>query len=261
MPRFAANLTMLFTEVPFLDRFEAAASAGFEAVEFLFPYEFDAHEIRARLDAHHLSLALFNLPPGDWAAGEKGIACLPGREDEFLASVDTALSYAAVLDCPKLHLMAGIPGDRSDRSFRDRYVRHVRYAADRSAEQDRLLVLEPLNPHDVPGYLMGSIAEGVDLLDEIDHPNAKLQFDLYHAQRTDGDITDLIERVADRIGHVQIASVPARNEPDRGELFYPFVLEVLDRVGYDGWVGCEYNPAGDTLAGLGWLDAYRGEAG
>lgn len=260
MPRFAANLSMMFTEVDFLDRFAAARNAGFEAVEFLFPYAWDAADIRQRLDDNGLQQALFNMHPGDWDGGEKGLACLPGREDEFVASVDQALEYAEVLDCPKLHVMAGLPGDVDDRSYFDRYVRHVRYAGDRAAEHGRLVVIEPLNPYSVPGYLLPSIAAGLDALDAIDHPNVKLQLDLFHAQLADGDITHLIEKSADRIGHVQLASVPDRNEPDRGELYYPFVLDVLDRVGYDGWVGCEYNPAGETVAGLGWLDAYRRDA-
>lgn len=257
MPRFAANLTMLFTEVEFLDRFAAARQAGFEAVEFLFPYAWEAAEIRQRLDENDLQLALFNAYPGDWDAGEKGLACLPGREDEFVASVDQALAYAEVLRCPKVHVMAGLPADPDDPSHLRRYVHHLRYAGDRAAERGRLVVIEPLNPYSAPGYLLPSIAAGLAALAEIDHPNVKLQLDLFHAQLADGDITHLIERAGDRIGHVQLASVPDRHEPDRGELYYPFVLDVLDRVGYDGWVGCEYNPAGETVAGLGWLDAYR----
>ncbi len=259
MPRFAANLSMMFTEVDFLDRFGAAAAAGFEAVEFLFPYDYPAEEIKARLDAHGLQVALFNMYPGDWAAGEKGLASLPGREEEFRASVDQALEYARALGCPKLHLMAGL-ADPGSADHRARYVEHVRYAADRAAAEGRLIVLEPLNPYNVPGYFLPSVAHVTDLLAEIDRPNVKLQFDLYHAQLTGGDITHQIERLAALTGHVQIASVPERHEPDRGELYYPYVLAVLDRVGYDGWVGCEYVPAAGTQAGLGWLEAYRQRA-
>ena len=255
MPRFAANLSMLFTEVPFLDRFEAAADAGFEAVEFLFPYDFPAEEIAARLEQHGLAQALFNLPPGDWAGGERGIAALAGREDEFRASVDTALTYAAALDCPKLHVMAGIPDD-VDAAW-DLYLHHLRYAADLAAEAGRSVLVEPLNPYDVPGYLVGSVASATEFLATVDRDNVKLQLDLYHAQITDGDLSRLIRSTIDRVGHVQIASVPDRHEPDVGELSYPHVLAVLDDAGYEGWVGCEYNPAGGTVAGLGWLDAYR----
>ncbi len=258
MPRFAANLSMMFTEVDFLDRFGAAAAAGFEAVEFLFPYEFPAEELRARLDEHGLVQALFNLPPGDWAAGERGIACLPDREDEFVASVEAALRYAEALDCPKLHVMAGLPGDPDDASYLDRYIEHVRYAADQAAASGRLILLEPLNPYSVPGYLISSIKQTLPIIEQVDRPNVKLQLDLFHAQLTGGDVAHTIEALgAEGIGHVQLASVPDRHEPDQGELYYPYVLAKLDEVGYDGWVGCEYNPAGDTVAGLGWLDAYR----
>lgn len=256
MPRFAANLSMLFTEVPFLERFAAAAAAGFEAVEYLFPYDYRAEEIKERLDANGLKQALFNLPPGDWAAGERGLAALPERVDEFRDSVRTALAYADVLETPKLHAMAGIASP-DDPASHETFVTNLRYAADQAAPQGRMILVEPLNPYSTPGYFLYGARRGLDLVAEIDRPNVKFQLDLFHAQLTDGDITHLIEQAADRIGHVQLASVPHRNEPDRGELNYPFVLDVLDRH-YDGWVGCEYNPAGETTAGLGWLEHYSG---
>lgn len=261
MPKFAANLSMLFTELDFLDRFAAAAKAGFTAVEFLFPYAWPAEEIRARLEANGLTQALFNVYAGDWDAGERGLAALPGREGEFRASVTQALEYAEALGCPKLHLMSGRGVDVNDPEIRARYVENVRWAAAQAADAGRLLVLESLNPYDMPGYYLPSVARTVEVLDEIDRDNVRLQFDLYHAQLTDGDVTHLIDRVADRIGHVQLASVPERHEPNDGELNYPYVLAALDRAGYDGWVGCEYNPAGGTLEGLGWLDAYPGWQG
>lgn len=257
MPKFAANLSMLFTELPFLDRFEAAAGAGFEAVEFLFPYDFPAEEIAARLKEYSLAQALFNFPPGDWDGGERGIAALPGREEEFEASVQTALTYAAVLDCSRLHVMAGVPDDL-DAAWQT-YLRNIRHAADRAAEAGRSVLVEPLNPYDVPGYLVGSVRSAMEFLGAVDRDNVLLQLDLYHAQITDGDVTRLIRRTADRVGHVQIASVPERHEPDRGELNYPHVLGVLDDVGYEGWVGCEYVPAEGTVAGLGWLASYRSD--
>lgn len=257
MPKFAANLSMLFTELPFLDRFEAAADAGFEAVEFLFPYDYPADEIATRLQSHGLIQALFNLPPGDWDGGERGIAALPGRESEFETSVETALTYAAALDCPRLHVMAGIAEDLG--AAWQTYLRNVRHAADRAAEAGRSVLVEPLNPYDVPGYLVGSVRTGMEFLGTVDRDNVLLQLDLYHAQITDGDVTRLIRRTADRVGHVQIASVPERHEPDRGELSYPHVLGVLDDTGYDGWVGCEYVPANSTAAGLGWLENYRSD--
>lgn len=257
MPRFAANLSMMFTELDFLDRFGAAAQAGFKAVEFLFPYEYPAERLRAELDRHNLVQALFNLPPGDWAGGERGIASLPDREDEFIASVETALRYAEALDCPKLHLMAGIPADPDDPGYLHRYIEHVRYAADQAAPAGRLICLEPLNPYSTPGYLISSIAQTLPIIEQIDRPNVKLQLDLFHAQLTGGDIAHTIDKLGpEGIGHVQLASVPDRHEPDQGELYYPYVLARLDEVGYDGWVGCEYNPAGETVAGLGWLRAY-----
>ncbi|MDN5797882.1 MAG: hydroxypyruvate isomerase family protein [Intrasporangium sp.] len=255
MPKFAANLSMLFTELDFLDRFEAAANAGFEAVEFLFPYDFPAEQIAARLQQHGLIQALFNLPPGDWASGERGLTGLPGREAEFETSVETALQYADALGCVRLHAMAGIPGD--DASAEATYVRNVQYAADRVAESGRSILLEPINPYDMPGYLLGSVRQVLRLLDTVDRDNVRLQLDLYHAQITDGDVTRLIGQVIDRVGHVQIAGVPHRHEPDTGELNYPFVLNALDETGYDGWVGCEYHPATETVSGLGWLETYR----
>ncbi len=257
MPKFAANLTMLFTEVPFLERFAAAREAGFEAVEYLFPYEYPAAELRAKLDEHGLVQALFNTYPGDFAGGEKGLAAMPDRVADFRASVDQALEYAEVIGCPKLHPMAGLPTDPADPAYAETYVANLQYLGDRAAEAGRLVCIEPLNPYSVPGYFLHSFTQAFELLDRIDRPNVKLQLDLFHAQMVHGDITHLIRDNIERVGHVQIASAPDRNEPDRGELYYPYALRVLDEAGYDGWVGCEYVPAGDTVAGLGWLDEYR----
>lgn len=255
MPRFAANLSMMFTEVPFLDRFAAAASAGFKAVEYAFPYDFVPQQIREQLDAHCLAQALFNMPPGDWAVGERGLASLPGRQGDFAVSVDLALAYAEVIGSPLLHVMAGIaPAD--DPQCRRTYVANIRLAAEAAQARGRKVLIEPINRHDMPGYFLSSVAQAMTILNEVDHPNAWLLLDLYHAQMTDGDITHLIERVAPRIGHVQLASVPDRHEPDRGELYYPYVLARLDRH-YRGWIGCEYRPAAGTTAGLGWLERYR----
>lgn len=257
MPRFAANLSMLFTELPFLDRFEAASRAGFEAVEFLFPYDFPADEIAQRLQSHGLTQALFNLPPGDWDGGERGTAALPGREDEFAAGVETALAYAETLGCHKLHAMAGNTAALDRPATSETYLRNMRHAADRAAESGRMILVEPLNPYDAPGYHVGSIRAGVEFLEMVERDNVKLQFDIYHAQITDGDVTRLIGQVADHIGHVQLAAVPHRHEPGSGELNDAYVLAALDEAGYTGWVGCEYKPAAGTEAGLGWLDTYR----
>ncbi len=252
MPKFAANLTMLFTELPFLDRFAAAAEAGFPAVEYLFPYDFPQEDGAERLRAAGLTQALFNLPAGDWDAGDRGTAALPERVAEFRAAVDLGLEYAEALGCRQVHAMAGI-ADEADAEAERTYVANIRYAADRAAQAGVALLIEPINRRDMPGYFLGSVRQAERLLDEIDHDNARLQLDLYHAQITEGDITRLMERVLPRVAHVQIASVPERHEPDGGELSYPYLLAALDELGYSGWVGAEYRPAGETTAGLGWL--------
>lgn len=255
MPQFAANLTLMFTELDFLDRFAAASEAGFRAVEYLFPYEHSAEEVAAALHGAGLTQALFNAPAGDWAAGERGIASLPGRDDEFAAGLVTAMDYARALDCRQIHVMAGIPG--ADPDARSRYVRRLREAAEVAAAHGVRVLVEPINPVDMPGYFVDSVPAGVELLEEIDHPNTGLQLDLYHAQITDGDLTRLIKRVAPVTDHIQIASVPERHEPDSGELNHPYLFELLDAAGYTGWVGCEYRPAGSTEDGLGWFARHR----
>ncbi|MFL4475233.1 2-oxo-tetronate isomerase [Paeniglutamicibacter sp. MACA_103] len=258
MPKFAANLSMMFTELPFLERFEAAATAGFNAVEYLFPYDFEKSLIADKLKTHSLEQALFNAYAGDWDDGERGLAALEGRQQDFRASINQALDYARALACPKIHIMAGI--SEVTAMTEALYVENVRYAADLAAALDIEVLIEPINARDMPGYFLGSVAQAVDLLKRIDRPNARLQFDYYHAQITEGDVTRLMRDSIDSIGHIQIASVPERNEPDAGELNYPYVLAALDAAGYRGWVGCEYRPAGETTAGLGWLAAYRNDA-
>ncbi len=253
MPKLAANLSMMFQETPFLDRFAAAAECGFTAVEFLFPYDFPAEEIAERLERYGLTQALFNLPPGDWAKGERGTAALPGREAEFMAGLERALDYARSTKCPRLHAMAGIwPSGRDRREGREAYVANLRRAADRAAAQGVTLLIEPLNLRDMPGYFLNTTAEAIEAIASVGRENLKLQLDLYHCQITEGDLATHIRRLAGAYGHVQIAGVPDRNEPDRGEVNYAYLLELLDEVGYDGWVGCEYRPAAGTRAGLGW---------
>lgn len=257
MPRFAANLTLMFTEAPFLDRFERAAAAGFEAVEFLFPYEHEPEAIRERLDRHGLALALFNMPPGDWAAGERGMGAIPGREDEFRRNAEIALRYARVLRPGCVHAMAGITKGLDQEECRRTFIENLRWAADLFAGEDITVLTEPLNARDVPGYFVAHQLDAVELCEEIDRPGVSVQLDVYHAQIMDGDLTRLIERMAGRFAHVQIASVPDRHEPDEGEINYAHVFGVLDRSGFDGFVGCEYNPRAGTEAGLGWFDPYR----
>ncbi len=256
MPRFAANLTMMFTEVGFLDRFAAAAAAGFDAVEYLFPYDFDPADIAERLHRLELSQALFNLPPGDWASGERGLAALPERTDEFRASVATALRYAAATGVKRLHVMSGL-AERSDPTAAAAYRQSIAYACDKAGETGLDIVLEPINGRDMPGYFLNDFNFAADLIADLGYPNLKLQFDIYHRQIIHGDVLSGLRTMMPIIGHVQIASVPLRHEPGTGELDDFTVLRELDRLGYDGFVGCEYRPARSTIEGLGWLATFR----
>ncbi len=254
MPKFAANLSMMFNEVPFPERFAAAAKAGFKAVEFLFPYDYTPAEVAGWLKENNLENALFNLPPGDFAGGERGIASLPGREQEFREGVAKAIEYALALGTPKVHCMAGLFPAGADRAkHRAVYVENVRYAAQELAKHGRMLVIEPINPRDIPGYFINTQAEGHAICKEIGLPNLKVQMDFYHCQIVEGDLTMTFKNNFAGIGHVQIASVPTRNEPDQGEINYRHIFKLLDEMGYDGWVGCEYKPRGRTEDGLGWL--------
>lgn len=258
MPRFAANLTMMFTEVPFPERFAAAAKAGFEAVEFLFPYDHPCEEIAAWLKGNSLRNVLFNMPPGDWAAGERGIASLPGREDEFRVGVTTALAYARSLGTPKLHVMAGLLPAGADRTERlDRYVANLRYAARQLAHYGLTLLVEPINGRDMPGYLLQTQAEAHAICERVGEPNLKVQMDLYHAQIMGGDLSVTLRHHIANVGHVQIASVPDRHEPDQGELNARHLFALLDELGYDGWIGCEYRPNGRTEDGLQWIREFQ----
>ena len=253
MPRFAANLTMLFTEVPFLDRFERAAKAGFEAVEFLFPYAWPAAEIRQRLDANGLTLVLHNLPAGDWDAGERGIACHPERISEFREGVGKAIAYAAVLGVRQVNCLAGkAPAGIADDVLRQTFVENLRFAAAELKKAGLRLLIEPINTFDIPSFYLNSTAQAVSILDEVGSDNAFVQYDIYHAQRTEGELASTMQKYLPRIGHIQLADNPGRNEPGTGEINYPFLFTHLDRIGYDGWIGCEYKPATTTDAGLDW---------
>jgi hydroxypyruvate isomerase len=253
MPRFAANLTMLFNEVPFLDRFERAAKAGFKAVEFLFPYAHPAQEIRERLDAHGLALVLHNLPAGDWDAGERGIACLPDRVDEFRAGVATAITCAKALGVTQLNCLAGKTPAGADPALLQRtLVANLRFAADALRRADLKLLVEPINTFDIPGFYVSRTAQALSILDEVGADNAFLQYDLYHAQRMEGELAATVEKHLARIAHIQLADNPGRHEPGSGEINYAFLFAHLDRIGYRGWVGCEYKPATTTEAGLHW---------
>ena len=256
MPRFAANLTTLFTEVPFLDRFAAAADAGFTGVEFLFPYTFPADELASRLQAEGLRQALFNFPPGDWDAGDRGLAAIPGRQSEFLESIDVALEYARALACPTLHVMAGIPpGEVSRDEAMEVYIENLRLAVDACAPEGVSVVIEPLNSRDVPGYFLDRTDEARRIIEKVSREKIGLQLDFYHCQIMEGDLETRLRNLAGIVRHIQIAGVPARHEPDTGEVNYPHLFNVMDDIGYAGWVGCEYHPRGATIDGLGWCQA------
>ena len=258
MPRLAANLSMMFNEVPFLERFDAAAKAGFKAVEFLFPYDHPAAEIRRRLDGAGLQQVLFNMPPGDWAAGERGTASLPGRGQEFRDGVHKALDYAGTLGCGLVHCMAGImPADVSPGTARALYVANLAWAAEQAAARSVKVVIEPINHRDMPGFVLNTMAQGADIVHAIGSDRLGLQFDLYHCQVTEGDITKRIEALLPIIAHMQLADVPGRNEPGTGEIGWEFVFRCIDSLGYGGWIGCEYRPAGDTVDGLAWRKRYN----
>ena len=257
MPRFAANLSMMFTEVPFLDRFARARAAGFTAVEFLFPYEHPAAEIAARLGDNGLQQVLFNAPPGDWAAGERGIAALPGRGAEFREGVARALDYAATLSCPRLHLMAGLtPAGVPRDTLLATYAVNLAWAAEQCAAAGVKPVIEPINHQDIPGFFLHTTDEAAAIIEAIGPERIGLQFDLYHCQVTEGDIVRRVERHLPLIAHMQVADTPGRHEPGTGEVNWPYVFRRIDELGFRGWIGCEYRPAGETEAGLGWFRPY-----
>jgi hydroxypyruvate isomerase len=258
MPKFSANLSMLFTERPVLDRFEAAAEAGFLGVEYVGPYDYPAKEIAARLKANGLTQALFNLPMGDWAKGDRGLACDSHRIAEFRDGVGKAIDYAHTLDCRAVNCPAGIPAlHASAAETRKTLLDNLRYAADRLEKEGVLLVTEPINPFDMPGFFLTRSAEALAVIDETRAGNLKLQYDVYHMQRMEGELALTMEKLLPRIGHIQIAGNPGRHEPDVGEINYPYLLARLDALGYSGWVGAEYKPLRRTEEGLGWLAAYQ----
>lgn len=254
MPKLAANITMMFNELPFLDRIQAAAQAGFGAVEFLFPYEHTASEIATQLTANGVKNVLFNMPPGDWAAGERGIAALLGRDDEFRAGVATAIGYAQALGTPNVHAMAGLPPPGADLGqCRATFVQNLKYAAAQCAPHGINVLIEPINSRDMPGYFLSRQDQAHAIREEVGAPNVKVQMDFYHAQIMEGDIAMTFKKFQPHIGHIQIAGVPERHEPDTGEVNYGYLFRLLDELGYDGWVGCEYRPARGTVEGLGWM--------
>jgi len=254
MPKFAANLTMLFTEAPFMERFALAREAGFTHVEYLFPYPFAAEDLKTELEKHGLQQVLFNLPAGDWAAGERGIGASPGREAEFRAGVPRAIEYAKVLGVGRVNCLAGkrVPG-RSDEDHWQTLVQNIRFAATELAEHGLELLIEPINHFDIPGFFLNRTDQAVRLLAEVGLPNVRVQYDIYHAQREEGELTATFRRHQARIGHIQIADNPGRHQPGTGEINFPYLFRQLDECGYAGWVGLEYIPTPDTVASLGWM--------
>ena len=257
MPRFAANLSMMYTEHSFLDRFSAAAKDGFEGVEFLFPYDFPAETIAGLLRQHGLSQVLFNAPPGDWKAGERGISALPGREAEFREGFQLALEYAAALQCPRIHCMAGlVPAGAERARMRATYLENLAWASDQAAPAAVDVLIEPIAHRNIPNFFINFQEEAHQVLAEAGRPNLKVQMDLFHCQVAEGDLATRIRKyIAEpsRVGHIQIAGVPDRHEPDTGEVRYEYLFDLIDELGYQGWIGCEYAPAAATSAGLGWF--------
>jgi len=266
MLQFAANLSMLYQELDFLDRFKAAADDGFKAVEYLFPYDFKAADIADRLTTHGLQQVLFNAPPGDWGAGERGLACLPGREDEFCRSINLALEYAVALSCPRIHVMAGLqPEGPNYQTLMALYVKRLHWAANLAGKKGINILIEPINARDMPKFFLNRQDQAHAVVSAVGMQNLKVQMDLYHCQVAEGDVAMKIRKYlpTGNVGHIQVAGVPARNEPDLGELHYPYLFQVLEELGYAGWIGCEYRPLlgavpGGSSAGLQWLKPLSG---
>ncbi len=257
MLKFAANLSFLFNELPFIQRFEAAARAGFKAVEYMSPYVLPAAEISAALTTNGLTQALFNLPAGDWERGERGLACVPGRDDEFKQGVARAIKYAEALNCPKINCLAGLlPASTAHADARKTMVANLKYAAAELKHAGIMLVTEPINSFDMPGYFVNYTAEAIAIIDDVGADNLFVQYDVYHAQRMEGDLANTLSKHIARIGHVQIADNPGRHEPGSGEINYPYLLNHIDALGYNGWIGCEYKPQSTTVAGLDWRARY-----
>jgi hydroxypyruvate isomerase len=254
MPQFAANLTMLFNESPFMERFEKAAKSGFNAVEFLFPYPFPAQEIKQKLDQNKLQLVLHNLPAGDWDSGERGIACLPERVAEFEAGVAKAIEYAKVLGVKQINCLAGkAPAGVDTTILKNTFVSNLRYAASELKKENIRLLIEPINTLDIPGFYLSKTQQALDIINEVGSDNLFIQYDIYHAQRMEGELCKTIESNLAKIAHIQLADNPGRNEPGTGEINYAHLFQFIDRIGYKGWIGCEYKPATNTEAGLGWI--------
>jgi hydroxypyruvate isomerase len=258
MVQFAANLSMMFNEVDFLDRFEVASKAGFKGVEYLFPYDFTVDELSTRLKDNGLKQVLFNTPAGDWDAGDRGTACNPSRVDEFRAGVARAIDYARALECSQLHCMAGLAPDGADAGeLRNTFVENLRFASAEMEKAGIRCLMEMINTRDIPGFYLNTSAQAEEIMAEVASDNLYIQYDIYHMQIMEGDLAPHMERLLPKIAHMQLADTPGRNEPGTGEINYSFLFAHLDKIGYKGWIGCEYKPAGTTVEGLGWMDPYK----
>ncbi|MCI7717870.1 MAG: hydroxypyruvate isomerase family protein [[Pasteurella] aerogenes] len=258
MPKFAANLTMMFNEVPFLDRFEAAAKAGFKYVEYLWPYDYPAAELKEKLDQFGLKQVLFNTAAGDVSKGEWGVSAIPGREVDSHRDIDTALEYALALGCPNVHIMASVVPEGADReAYKQTFVNNIRYAAEKFKPHGVKILLEALSPEVKPNYLLKSQFDTLEIVELVDRDNVFVQLDYFHAQNVDGNLSRLTDKLDGRFAHIQIASVPDRHEPDEGEINYQYIFDKLDAMGYEGYIGCEYKPRGETTKGLGWFEKYK----
>ena len=257
MIKLAANLTMLYNEVDFLERFDAAAKSGFTGVEYLFPYAYPKEELVERLTKHKLRQVLHNLPAGDWAAGERGIACHPGRVGEFQEGVGTAIDYAQALGCKQINCLAGIAPAGADREkVRGTFVANLRFAAEKLGAAGIKLLIEPVNTYDIPGFWLSRTQQALDVIRDVGSNNLHLQYDIYHMQRMEGELANTIKAHLPQIAHLQLADNPGRNEPGTGEINYRFLFGFIDSIGYEGWIGCEYKPKGKTIDGLGWRAAH-----
>jgi hydroxypyruvate isomerase len=257
MPNFNANLSMMFNEVGFLERFSAAAKAGFRGVEFLFPYDFPAAQIREQLDRHKLQMVLFNMPPGDFAAGDRGLACDPAKVGQFQENIGKTLEYAKALGATQIHCMAGLkPRGIGEDKMRETYIANLQFAGKELAKQNLKLLIEAINTRDIPGFYLNYSRQAFDMMHYANVPNLLFQYDIYHMQIMEGDLATTVEKNLAKIGHMQLADTPGRHEPGTGEINYPFLFQFFDKIGYKGWIGCEYRPAGNTEAGLGWLKPY-----
>ena len=253
MIKFSANISLLFTEFEFLDRFNESNKLGFNAVEFLFPYEYDPHVVKRKLKQHHLSLSIFNSPPGNFKNGDRGLACLPERKKEFKESIATVIEYAEIINGKNIHVMAGLCEKHDDLTLKETFIENIKWACDQFQKNNLTLLIEPINQRNIPSYFLSSTDSAIDLINIIDRSNLKLLFDIYHHQITSGDVTKYLEKCFPYIGHIQIAGIPNRNEPNDSELDYNYVFKVINDLNYHGWIGCEYNPKEDTVSGLKWI--------